>query len=237
MELMSVLTLDQVTERQQAFMPMFCCQVVWAIIEDGRAYFAQQLTVDDFAGIHPDDIVFSESTVNELKPHLRNQAPIFWSSFPQQWTKGLSVPDSPSRPVQQAGFTTVNVPAGGASLVSALSGPTATTNTTSTVTIWATTHPKIKSVFAAYIQKFRSVRLLQLLNSLNQTMADLPTLPSVTGNVTLCYNYILGRCVHSGCQHKHVPVKEVMDKFATALVNLLQPAVTNFLTNGAPPMP
>jgi hypothetical protein len=44
---------------------------------NGRAYFAKQLTVDYFVGVHPDDIEYPESTVNELKSDIRNQAPIF----------------------------------------------------------------------------------------------------------------------------------------------------------------
>ena len=85
------------------------------------------------------------------------------------------------------------------------------------------------------MKRFRSIRLVQLLNSLNLSLADLLILPSVaTGDTKLCYNYFMGRCVHSGCTHKHVDVEDITDEFATALVTLLQPAITNFMMNGAP---
>ena len=237
-DLLLVMNSDRVTERQHAFTPVFCRQVIWAIVEDGRAYFSQQMTAEDFVGVHPDDIEYPESTLDELKPHLRNQSPIFRSSFPPQWSH--PTPEAATREGRQATgqFPVANVMVSPASVVSGLSAPTATQTQTvprPTVTIRPTTHPKIKQVFATYIQKFGSVRLLQLLNSMNLTLADLPSLSSLASDTTLCYNFVLGRCAHSGCQHKHVPQEEIPDEFATALVNLLQPSVTNFMTNGAPP--
>ena len=240
MELVLVLTSDRVSERQQAFTPMFCRQLIWALVEDGRAYFAQHMSVDDFVGVHADDIVYPESTANELKPHIRNQSPIFRSSFPQQWlTSTAEQWGSTTGPArnQHHGVPIINVSTGTGTVVSGMSATTAAPSSTQRPLVYIrdTTHPKIKTAFSAYIQKFGSVRLIQLLQSLNQTVADLPTLPSLPADTSLCYNYILGRCVHSGCQHKHVPAEEVPDDFAAALVTLLQPAVTNFMTNGAPP--
>ncbi len=77
MQLLAVMNSDWVSERQHAFTPMFYWQVIWAIFEDGRAYFAMQLTVEDFVGAHLDDIDYPESTVDELKSDIPNQAPIF----------------------------------------------------------------------------------------------------------------------------------------------------------------
>lgn len=96
-------------------------------------------------------------------------------------------------------------------------------------------HPIIKTAMSAYVQKFRSIRLTQLLASLGLTLADLPTLPSMAlSETSLCYNFVLGKCVHNGCQHKHAAATEISDEFATKLVNILSPAVQNFMTNGAP---
>lgn len=86
----------------------------------------------------------------------------------------------------------------------------------------------------AYIQKFRSIRLTALLTSLNLSLADLPTLPSLAADTSLCYNFVLGKCVHNGCQHKHAPVSDITDEFATKLVDLLKPAIHEFMTIGPP---
>lgn len=244
MALLGVLNSDVVSEKQHAFTPLFCRQVIWAIVEDGRAYFSKQLTVDDFLGVHPDDIAYPESTLVELKPHLRNQSPIHRSTFPPQWlmTEPHQHSGLTSAGSVQAGQRTFPVSSfntGPPSVVSGISNPsTTTTRQQAQVQIRASTHPIIKAALAEYVKKFRSIRLTQLLTSLNLTLADLPTMPSMAASdTTLCYNYVLGRCVHSGCQHKHAPVEEVTDDFATALVNLLKPAIQNFMTHGAPAQP
>ncbi len=239
MELLQVLHSDRVSERQHAFTPMFCRQVTWAIIEDGRAYFAKQLTPDDFIGVHPEDVDYPESTICEIKPNIRNQAPIFRSSFPTQWlgtTSDLALQDTSRNQLQhRAPLATVSASA--PSIVSGITLPTAPTATASQqqpVLIRASTHPTIKTAFAAYVTQFKSIRLIQLLSHLNLTVADLPTMPGLASDTTLCYNYVLGRCVHTGCQHKHVPMEDIPDDFATALVTLLSPAAQHFITNGAP---
>ena len=240
MALLGVLNSDVVAEKQHAFTPMFCRQAIWAIIEDGRAYFSKQLTVDDFLGIHPDDIDFPESTLIELKPYLRNQVPIHRSSFPSQWLTTVTDTQPSGHTAGQRGFPLINVHTSPPSVVSGISTPSTMTGTSrqQQVQIRSTTHPIIKAAFADYVKKFRSIRLTQLLTSLNLTLADLPTLPSMSSSGTsLCYNYVLGRCVHSGCQHKHAAVEDIPDTFATALVTMLNPAVQNFLTNGAPAQP
>ncbi len=52
---------EVVYDHRHLFTPMFCRQILWAIIEYGRAYFEQHMLVDDFVGIHPADIVFPRS--------------------------------------------------------------------------------------------------------------------------------------------------------------------------------
>ncbi len=140
---------------------MFCRQLIWAIGEDGRAYFAQHMSVEDFIGVHPDDIEYPKSTLNELKPHIRNQSPIFRSSFPNQWLTSMAdtIAHAPgSGHTQQAPM--VNISTGASTVVSAMSAPTANTDQLRQVSIRATTHLIIKAAFAAYIQKFGSVRLI-----------------------------------------------------------------------------
>ena len=251
MELLKVLSSERVTERQHAFTPLFCRQVIWAIVEDGRAYFATQLTLDDFIGQHPDDIDYPESTILEIKQNIRTQSPIFRSSFPAQWLLPQHERDAHRGGVNSLGGgghsiyhpPITSIQTYSPSVVSAVSALTAVqhapTPSSAPVLIRATNiHPKIKAALASYVQRFKSVRLTQLLTSLNLTLADLPTLPAFAASDTsLCYNFILGRCVHSGCVHKHVPAADVTDEFADKIVTILAPAVQQFMTSGAPPQP
>lgn len=240
--LLNVLLSNRVSEKPHAFTPLFCRQLVWAIIEEGRAYFSQQLTLEDFVGLHPDNIEYPECTLAELQPHVRNQSPIFRSSFPALWNVVTH-----ETPLPQAQFGSSLAPPVPTiqtftpSVISGVSGQSQSTTQTQRqappVTIRANTHPIIKTALGAYVQRFWSICLTQLLASLNLTLADLPTLPGMTGDTTLCYNYVLGRCVHAGCNHKHAAVDEVTDEFATRLITILRPAVQSFMTNGAPAQP
>jgi hypothetical protein len=47
---------------------------------------------------------------------------------------------------------------------------------------------------------------------------------------------VLGKCTLASCQHKdgHVNALEVTDEFAADLLMKLRPAITEFMTNGAP---
>ena len=83
-----------------------------------------------------------------------------------------------------------------------------------------------------YIQKFHAVMLNRLLSHAGLTIDDLLTLPG--SEQKICYNYILGKCAHKGCLNKagHIKVAKVTDDFATALVDKLSPAVSEFLQNG-----
>ena len=74
--------------------------------------------------------------------------------------------------------------------------------------------------------------LNRLLSHSNLTIDDLPQLDGFEQK--LCYNYVLGKCVHKGCLNKsgHVDVSKISDDFAAALLEKLTPAVTEFIQNG-----
>ena len=71
----------------QYFTPLLCRQLTWAVIEDGRSYFALHLLPDDFIVPDPVEINFPISTVLELEPYIRNQTAPVWSTFPVQWSQ------------------------------------------------------------------------------------------------------------------------------------------------------
>ena len=74
--------------------------------------------------------------------------------------------------------------------------------------------------------------LNRLLSHSNLTIDDLPQLDGFEQK--LCYNYVLGKCVHNGCLNKsgHVDVSKISDDFAAALLKKLAPTVTEFIQNG-----
>lgn len=62
------------------------------------------------------------------------------------------------------------------------------------------------------------------------------------GSNDLCYNFVLGKFVHTACTHHHVDAGEITDAFATELVNKLHPAILDIqlmvshrVSNGAAP--
>ena len=69
-------------------------------------------------------------------------------------------------------------------------------------------------------------------------ISDLPTIPDYVkdGANTLCYNYVLGKCVHKGCRQKngHAPATAITNEFATQLLDRLQPGINEFMMNGPP---
>ena len=65
-----------VYERRQFFTPLYCRQLVWAIVEEGRAYFATRMSPDDFINVSPYDIIYPRSSLIDLLAYVRHQTPI-----------------------------------------------------------------------------------------------------------------------------------------------------------------
>ncbi len=57
--------------------------------------------------------------------------------------------------------------------------------------------------------------------------------------VSASLNYILGSCPNPSCARidGHVAATDIPDDFATELLQKLRPAITEFMTNGAPRRP
>ena len=50
-------------DRRRCFTAMFCRQLVWVMVEEGREYLSHRLSPSDFEGVHQDDIDYPESNV------------------------------------------------------------------------------------------------------------------------------------------------------------------------------
>jgi hypothetical protein len=192
------------------------------------------MSVDDFVGVDPADIIFPRSNLIELEPILRMQTPLLRSSFSDRWNPGII-----HHGMERAtAFPNI---VGGSSGATVISGVTAGSSKTQQSKAQAklrqtNIHPLIKAAMEPYFKKIQSVRLLQLLSHSNLTVDDLPTLPSTT---TLCYNFILGYCNNPTCTRSegHVAATDITDEFATELLQKLRPAMTAFIVNRAPKRP
>lgn len=231
-------------QRQRFFSVLFCRQIVWAVIAESRVFFSNRMSVDDFTGVHPDDIQYPRSQLTSIITNVRDGIPILRGSFPAAWYPPGYVPGMQSEaggasvrgsnttaPVQS-----IATPPGGAT-PTVVSGLTtgSTRATRPPITIRATNiHPKIKAAMEPYITKHKAVYLTAMLNHANITMDDLPRPANHDTGSGICYNFILGRCAVDQCQHEHVNASEVTDEFATDLLSKLRPSITEFVTNGLP---
>ena len=233
---------EYVYERRQFFSPLLCHQMVWAIIEEGRAYFAQRMSPDDFIGVNHYDIVYPKSGVIKLDDFIRHQAPILRSSFPATWNSigalaRRSQGDTQSTLLPVASITTgTTTPTVVSGLSAGTGARTAATHRPLPKIRTTNIHPMIKTVMEPYIPKCKGNLLGPMMEHLGITIDDLPKLP---GETRICYNYVLGKCTHQYCKHKdgHINASEITDDFATALIDKIRPAVTHFIANGPPPLP
>jgi hypothetical protein len=237
---------DFVYERRLFFTPLYCRQLVWAIIEEGRAYFSSRMSPNDFMNVDPYNIVYPRRSLVDLIGYVRHQTPIICSLFPHAWETSSARQVGALNPLSAFGGLHPPVAtivagsgAGAPTVVSGLSGGTgARTNVAPgarmPVKIRPTNiHPVIKSVLEPHITLCKGVALGPILDHIGLTVDDLPKLP---GEGSLCYNYVLGRCVHPSCQNKegHLNVADIPNEFATALIEKIRPAINHFRTNGPP---
>ncbi len=191
MELAQMLTSNWVMERQ-------CFVAKWSGL---LSISLQQMSINDVIGVHPNDIVYLESMVDELKPHIWNQSPIFWSSFPQQW---LTSTAKMVACATQGFLTQPSFPVVYLLVISAIFGTNSTHESTPPSIDMHNNPPENQSCIC-YIHP-------------EVWFSAINPAPSV--NWPNC------------CQLHCATII-----FCQALVTLLQPAVTNFMTNGAPPVP
>ena len=175
------------------------------------------MSPDDFANAHPYDIVFPRSSVADLVAYVRHQTPILRSSFPHKWLSASSRDVPPLFPVHHAPVPPLYRVGIG------LHAPTIV----SIKICAANLHNIIKDLMEAHIHHCKGVSLGPIMEHLHMTIDDLPKLP---GEQAICYNYILGRCVHTACRNRdgHLNASNIPDDFATTLVEKLCPAMAHF---------
>ena len=248
---------ENTADRSQYFSPLLCRQIIWAIIEDSRKYFASQLSPDDFINIvDATDIPFPRSTLGEIESNVRHQTPILRPSFPVQWLHGSSrqgysnsvqaISVAHRGSIAQTLLPPTSFPPGSVlahtvgspSVISVVTTGSAVSSPAREQIRTSDVHPHIKSVMGPYLQKFRRVQLTALMRQGNLTFDGLPTLPAYTadGRNMLCYNYLLGKCNTRFCVNPngHARAADVTDEFAQQLMEKLNPAIQEFMATGGP---
>lgn len=230
---------DYVLERRNHFSALFCRQVVWAIVEEGRSYFSKRMSPDDFSGVNPYDIKYPRSTLHTLEHLIMQQTPIIRGSFPASWEGRGTVSGTrsvgqltiaPPVPSVQLGSVAPTVVSG----ISANTGQRSAggANQRAVQIRSSNVHQAIKAVMEPFITRCNGTLLGPMLERLNITVADLPQIPGRR----VCYNFVLGRCSQNGCRNRdgHVNVADLPEDFVTSLLDTLRPSITHFMSVGAP---
>ena len=90
------------------------------------------------------------------------------------------------------------------------------------------THPIIAQFMQQYHQKRNQVKVTELLQAGGKKFIDLPKMQCFTGEngrSTLCYNYILGRCLQKECKFQHIKGTQLDLPFVQGMINVLTPGM------------
>ncbi len=232
---------DRANEDWANFTPLLCRQITWAIIDDGREYFAQTMLPVRFHVPAGTLIRYPQSSLEELIRPIRTQSPILRANFPVQWLPRMEG-GGPSTVARQLGTLPSAAPLGVVTVAASSRGGASLSgrSTTSSITqqtvkprpkeIRATDiHPLIKKNFEPHYQRFGQLQLVRIMKLAGVTWPQMPKLDKYTEGTAnkLCYNYVLGRCTTRYCSHKngHAPVNDVTLPFANDICNLLLPGI------------
>lgn len=235
-ELYMCLNSDNVEENAHHFDPLYCRQIIWAILDNGREYFNKPMLPDAFLVPLGTPITYPISDLDEFTRLIKNQAPIIKKNFPHQWQPRSERADTRSRNQggsgSQARSSIPTVISGAASTGSTRTGASSLTGTTTQTPAMirqSNIHHKIKTVMGKYMTKIGRLQISRIMAVAGATWADMPTIPAHMDGTTnkLCYNYVLGKCNPRYCNHKtgHATEAEITDDFADTLLGLLQPGL------------
>lgn len=251
-ELYTCLESERVEESWANFSPLLCRQITWAIIDDGREYFAMAMLPDKFL-VPPGAIIrYPQSSLEELIRPIKTQTQVLRANFPTQWAPRHEVNNFARNGPGPATAASGNLHVG--TVISATrsnnnnntrtSGSTASTASTLTGTATAAStqqsrlirqtnvHPMIKALMEPFILRHGQLQLTRVMMVAGIGWASMPKIDRfvVDGVNNLCYNYILGKCTSRYCTHRttgHIPATSVPDDFATKLCTVLKPGVDN----------
>lgn len=255
--LYQVLTSEAVARKAHQFLPLFCRQATWAILEDARFFLSQRLHPNVFApGFEQrGPISYPYSLLNDVCTAIFHQSSILLErpSFPEEWrvkqrgfdmrTQPPTMPGVPnpfrqlSQQQQQQQQLQQQVDAQQRELQQGGS-PGSPPPRKKPAMRKEDVDDRIRTLMEKYLDKFGGVMMKKVLEAANKTYEDLPTLPKYMkdGKSDLCYNYILGKCTGKFCRHPdgHAPKSDLTPEFVTALCQLVEPGIKWVMANEQP---
>jgi hypothetical protein len=249
---------------REAFTVDKCRHIIWAIIDDGRAFFRQKMTVGDFSD--PDGFTFPTSLLSAMKQEVRYAQLVERPFYPRSWELGYhsekegggnskgKVVGSGGQPRGEGGGGAAGRPrqpgGNGGSGSSAGRGASASAGGNDTGGWTDDRHPTIKKMMRDYeatVGLGLRINLGKVLNAAKREITDLPVIPNYVenGRPFVCWAHILGRC-HFGdkCSFSrgHPPRQAIPDAFAEEVVNVLGAGITTLVDerqarrpSGSPP--
>ena len=201
-----ILRLPAIMYAKHAFTPLLCRQTVWAIYDDSRNFFSHRLTPDEFkTGQHPS---FPVSLLDDIIGDVRYQRPIHRSSFPYAWREQTNLPPHPGAKTAPTGPSPFNGGSSGAPGTLAQAAGHRTDGDKETAYLsakeleQAVSHVEkdIKAMMMPLYKKYNlQLPISQLAEAAGIKMDDLPRIPDLVnkmGKNNLCYNHVLGKCMH-----------------------------------------
>ena len=237
----NVMATPTVQAVRASFTPEICRRITWANIDEGRAYFAQVKTMEDF--VNGQCVSYPVSFLDSILPDIRYVRPIQRPTFPRQWES------RPSRQPAGGGGggggmqwnLPPNVPPPGGweqqqPPPQQQQQPPDTTPNRYTSRL-EDRNPIIVGMMAEYISKFGDrIYVSKILDYANKRTEDLPLIPGREQRV--CWQHALGRCPFGKrCKYKwahSLKPADMPDAWAQQVCQLIKPGVDYYVANTDP---
>ena len=257
-KLLVVLKSERSEAKDENYTAMYCKQVVHALIEDSREYFANGMLPEAFE--RGGRLQYPQSGIGIWLPEVMYQKPLLSPDFPQEWS--ASNHGAGGRPITLAQIreeirnsqsTRANTPrphaggGGGGGVGTGGAGVGTTPRTQgggggrggSDGFDINKLQGALGEMMTSYHVKFKGTVILSkiLEHSGGIAVADLPTLPNYVHEgrkTTICWINMLGQCRKASCWASHVPKEDVTPTFAREVVLMIQGGVEWCLQNAEP---
>jgi hypothetical protein len=241
-DLYNILISDRVVDIKGCFTSLYCKQITWAVIEEGRTFFGTKLHPSCFTPGYKGTIVWPSSLLSKINecvifglPVIRQTFPLAWAEI-QQKPQALtaSLPPAPTKQQPPPPNPFANPPR---AQLPALS-PNSLTHV----------HPNIRKLLKPHQERLGGQIPMKKILKLSQK--DFPDLPKLNrcihgGKNKLCYQYICGICprgeecyMHKEAQgHPNYSELDCVDpatgeQFVDHLWRVIQPGVEYIAKNG-----
>jgi hypothetical protein len=260
MVIYGILCSKEVNTCRDAFKPMICKQITWAIYDDSRSFFAKRLLPEHF---EMRDIPFPTSMLDDIYTSVRYINKIERPTFPPSWLEsekpaieeetqgtGIMAELSPygNIPGYQHGRGRGNNGGrgngGGRGSGNRGFGIDPDNPNGSycppCIADMDHFHPKIKEALTEFHEKFKGrVSIQRVMNAAGIWWPDMPKwekhFNKTTNRSELCWDHLIGCCKYGPmCMfgRSHDDVKNIPDEFADNAIKVLKPGIEAMLKDG-----